>query len=262
MEYETLVEMVAAAHLSQFVDSAFKQRGGLFLVGPPGSFKSTVQNVLDHFPHTLYLSDVNVQSIIKMKPHLISGETRTIAFADFAKLYKRHKATASSLEGILMALAEEGFRRASFEPQTPTVTPAHAVIIGGMTTAFYDEKIHEWEGSGFARRFVWARYVVKNIEIIEEAQFQNRMARLNGHFLPKVPTSHFIPYMLGPVEVTHLKHISRHIMYKSGGCIVMLEKLYCALIWKFGKARAKNILDDFAPCLMGDGGVLELKEVR
>lgn len=262
MEYRTLLEIIGAAHLSQFVESAYKQRGGVFLVGPPGSFKSTVQNVLDYFPHTMYVSDMNVNSLIKVKPHMISGETRTIGFADFAKLYKRHKATASSLEGIIMALAEEGFRRASFEPQTPTVTAAHSVIIGAMTSQFYDEKIHEWEGSGFARRFVWVRYVVKNIEVIEEAQFQNRLAILSKKFDARIPVNHFIPFSLGETEIKHLKHLTRHIMYKSGGCIVMLEKLYCALIWKFGKKKGTEIMDDFGPCLYGDGGVLELKEIK
>lgn len=262
LRYETLLEVVGASHLANFVDGPFTDRGGLFLVAPPGSFKSTITDVLGSFAHTLVLSDINVQSLIKMKPHMVSGEILTIGFTDFGKLYARAMKVAANVEGILMGLVGEGFRRASFEPQTPSVSAAHCTITGGMTSAFHDQKISEWEQSGFARRFLWARYSLNGVRIIEEAQLDYRMARLSNGFVPKVPGGKGIPCELDKRDREFIDHCTRQIMYRSGGALVIAQKLYAALIWKHGRKTAREIMDDFRPCIERNGGTLNLKEVK
>ena len=84
MEYMTLVETIAAAHLAQFVESPFSYRGGLFLVAPPGAFKSTVSKTIEAFPKTVVLSDINVQQLVNLKVEILAEAILTVGFSDFA----------------------------------------------------------------------------------------------------------------------------------------------------------------------------------
>ena len=42
-----MIECLAAAHLSNYVDSPFHERGGIMLVGPPGSLRTTLTRALE-----------------------------------------------------------------------------------------------------------------------------------------------------------------------------------------------------------------------
>jgi hypothetical protein len=262
MHYQTLLEIVAAVHLASTTDSPFDQRGGMFLVAPPGSFKSTITTICHQYRGALILSDVNVQSLVKLKETIQGGEIKTLAFTDFGKLYKRNPAVAANIEGILMALADEGFRRASFQPQSVTAGIAKATIIGAMTSSFYESKVEGWMSSGFWRRFIFATYAVENPDIIQNAIFEQRFARLDGQFVPKQPLPAIrIPHKLTKEQLEHIDYISRHVMYREG-VTVLLEKIYAVLIWKFGTAKARDIIKDFGPCLSKDGAKLTLQEEK
>jgi hypothetical protein len=262
LKYSTLVEIVAAVHLSKYVQAPFHQRSGLFLVSPPGGFKTTITETMDEFAHTQIISDINVQSLTRMRDLFLSGTVSTMAFSDFGKLYKRHGATAENVEGIIMALADEGFRKPSFKSQATGTIPAQCTVIGGMTTAFFESKTDDWIDNGFMRRFLFAQYKVSNLEIIEDAIGEWRRAALAGAFVPKVPSLRSIPYKLESHEVELIRYYLRHSMERVGS-FVMLQKIFCVLKWKFARepGKAEFILKDFAPCLSKNGGVLQLAEI-
>src|SRR5256885_1629489 len=118
MKVTTLMEVISAGHLAKFVDGPFDQRGGIFLVGPPGHLKSTIIKLaLIEYPDTLVLSDINVQEFGRLKNSLIGGRYTTIGFGEFEKLYERNPTTAANLEGTLRGMVEEGFDKLSFESQ-------------------------------------------------------------------------------------------------------------------------------------------------
>ena len=233
------------------------------LVAPPGAFKSTVTETLNEFATTTVISDINVQSLLKMKDSFLSQRITTMAFSDFAKLYKRHGATADNVEGILMALVEEGFRKASFESQTTGCIPAYCTVIGGMTTSFFESKVDDWEDNGFLRRFLFARYRVQGLEVIEEAIQEWRRVNFNDGFIPKVPNSRLIPYKLEKPEIAVITRGVIH-QHSTSGANIAMQKIYCVLKWKFQKEpeRAMFILKDFLPCLSKEGGTLLLKEKK
>lgn len=260
MEYDTLLEIVAAAHLSQYVSSMHYSRGGLMLVAPPGALKTTVNDVMNQFPRTFVLSDINMQQIAKMRQYFLSGEIRTLGFSDYSKLYKRNPSVAQNLEGVILALTDEGFRRAAFQTQVPSTILARCTIIGGMTMDFHERMTEQWSANGFTRRFVWARYVLANPELLEEAALDGRIAQLTQAFIPKIPVAS-IPETIDHDEKELIRRITLHVHYKAN-TIGMLRKMLAVLKWKFGKRKARGILEDFAPCLSKDGGVLVLREVR
>ena len=74
------------------------------LVGPPGSFKSTIiETAADPHPDTIVCSDLNVQQWLKMKDEFVNKRYSALGFPEFEKIYQRHSATASNLEGIIKA---------------------------------------------------------------------------------------------------------------------------------------------------------------
>ena len=261
LEYSTLLEIVAAMHLSSYVESPFEKRGGLMLVAPPNGMKTTITETLDEFPKTHVVTDINVQTLLGMKEIFLGGEILTLAFSDFAKLYKRHGSTAENLEGIIMALAEEGFRKASFQHQSVSAIPARVTIVGGMTTSFYDSKAKDWMDNGFMRRFLWARYIVNGMDVMEDAAAEWRKARLDGDFTVRIPVSRSIPHRVEPKEMKEISYIIRHQSSRVNASIT-LQKILSVLRWKFQRhpERPMQIIKDFAPCLGKEGGILYVKE--
>lgn len=260
MTYDTLVEIVAAVHLSQYVRSSSKSRGGLMIVAPPGGLKSTISETMNEFPRTFILSDINQQQLVKMRQYFLSSEVQTLGFTDFAKLYKRNPSVAKNLEGTIMGLVDEGFRRASFQTQVPSTIVARCTIMGAMTISFYEQMIEEWTASGFGRRFLWARYYATGFEVLEQAALDDRLAVLSKGFVPRIP-SNALTQSITVEEKIALLYMTRHVHYRNGA-LVMLRKILTILKWKFGAKKANAILSDFAPCLGKDGGVLEIEEVN
>ena len=263
MEYATLVEIVSAMHLTRYVQSPFPQRGGLMLVAPPGAFKTTIAETMDEYSATQVISDMNVQTLVGMKEQFLSQNITTLAFSDFAKLYKRHGSVASNMEGIIMALAEEGFRKPSWLPQTTGALPARCAIIAGMTESFFNSKVKDWEDNGFLRRFLFARYIVSNIEIMEDAVSHWRKAVLDGNFSATIPASRTISYTLSREDVRLVTYAIRH-QHNKVSASIMLQKIFCVLRWKFASdlKKANFLIRDFMPCLSKRGGELILKEKK
>lgn len=259
MEYATLVEIVAGMHLAKYVQSPYPQMGGLFLVAPPGGFKTTIAETMNEFPSAQIITDINVQTLVRMKDHFLNSHITTLACSDFQNFYRRHGSVSSHVEGIIMSLVEEGFRRASFQSQQVSGIPARCCIIGGMTPAFFDSKVQEWEESGFLRRFLFAKYIVDGLDILERAIAEWRRACIEGSFVPRLPANRTIEYKLNPSEVEMIRYATRH-QFSQTGPFIICQKIYAVLVWKFGHNKAEQIFKDFAPCLDKAGGVLEINE--
>src|SRR5690348_10452731 len=99
MEPRQLVDVMCATHLAHLVEGNLEQRGGLFLVGPPGALKSTVIDALSQYADTLLLSDINITSLLNFRDALTGGSINSLVFTEFAKIYERNPATAINVEG-------------------------------------------------------------------------------------------------------------------------------------------------------------------
>lgn len=264
LKFGTLCEVIAAVHLSVYVKGPFEQRGGLMLVAPPGHLKTTAAEILSEFERTLIISDLTVKSVIGMRDDLIGGNIYTLVFSDYAKIHKRHNSVSSNIEGIVMGLAEEGFRKSGFADQRIQALPARATIIGCMTPKFSETMEEMWLDNGFYRRFLWCRYVCKDPERLEDAIAEWRRAELDGNFVIRVPTSRDIPYTLTKEEVALLRHSLRFLKDKKLP-FILSQKILCVLKWKFSKQNPKLPLEfwnDFSPSLTPDGAILTMREDR
>src|SRR6266849_9404066 len=109
MKVRSVLEVLDAAHLTKFVHSPFPTRGGILLIGPPETLRTTlIDSALSDYPDALVLSDINVKQLIEMREDMSAGKITTLAFTELAKLYARNPAVAKNIEGHIMALVEEG----------------------------------------------------------------------------------------------------------------------------------------------------------
>lgn len=165
---EHLIEFLAAAHVGQQMEGPHEDRGGIMLVAEPGENKSTIINALGYYSNIRLLSDINSTEISNLRSEMVSGKYKTLAFFDMKKLYERHKASSSNVEGTIRALTGEGWQGLPHEAQVVTM-PARTFVVGCMTTDLYKKRGVEWNNDGFSRRFLWIHYRLDNPEVKVEA---------------------------------------------------------------------------------------------
>jgi hypothetical protein len=155
---QVVIEVLDAAQLTAYLDTPeFPKRSGIMLVGPPGAMKtSLILSAFSYYPSALVLSDLNINSMMGLREELVSGRFKSMIFPEFDKLYQRRSDTASNIEGTIKQIVEDGFTRASFEPQGMMTMNARALVVGAITYQFYSYHYDNWKKSGFARRFLWA----------------------------------------------------------------------------------------------------------
>lgn len=261
MKPQSLLEFLDAAHLSSFVESDFGSRGGIMLVGPPNTLKSTmVEAAYNPYPNALVLSDLNVQQLARLRDDLSGGRYPTIAFTAFEKLYARHAATSSNLEGYLLALVEEGFTRVAFEDSRMAAIKAKALVVGATTISFYSRKYQDWHDSGFLRRFLWLVYRVDDPRKLENAIHKWELLPIDSIQRKAAPTGS-IKYNLSVAESTSLLTMAKEQPDRSTG-FILLKKIAIVLKWKYTGTKTPErwieILRDIAPALSSSGSTIVL----
>jgi hypothetical protein len=260
LKFDTLVEICSAMHLTSEVVSDFAQRGGIMFVAPPGHLKTTAIEIVEQFPHARVISNLTVRALTIMRQDFLSGNLKTMAFSDYENIYRRHSSVAGNIEGVLMGLAEEGFRNPAFSDQRISVLPARCGILAAISIKAYEERISGWLDSGFARRFLWSKYyaddkVLKHLE--HSIIVWKKIALANG-FTLQVP--------LTPIKVSITQEQSEKMLAQlrfqpdTRTPFILAKKIMSVLLWRHSKKpeRAWEVWNDFAESLNKDGTVLTL----
>lgn len=248
MKSTTLIEILDAAHLTSFIDSPFPQRGAIMIVGPPGAMKTTLLRAsVSEYPSALFLSDLNINSLMALRDSLVSGRYRTIAFPEYEKLYQRKADTSANVEGVIKQLIEEGFTRASFEEQDAITSIARTLVIGAMTMSFYSQRITKWRENGFKRRILWLGIKLDNPDRIMEAIRKWELIEFSG-IERKFPQGN-IPFAVNDSESRIIEGMLEGQWEATP--YVLLKKIYAVLKWKYSKQpkRAMLIMEELRECL-------------
>lgn len=258
MRASTVIEFLSAVHQSKFVNGDFSQRGGVIIVAPPGTLKTTlIKLAIEDYPDALPLSDLNVNTLNQLKNSLIDQRYTTLGFGELEKLYQRNPATAANIEGHLKMLVEEGYSRASFEDQRAQSMAAKCAVIGGITPSCYSRMITKWLENGFARRFVFSSYTLANPDAIMDAIDKWKHISL-GRVMLTAPGNKKIPYNVTADENKMIKQaVSNQPTLE--GPFVLCKKTFCVLKWRHGAKKAVDIFEDFSESLESKGAQLELK---
>jgi hypothetical protein len=260
LKASTVIEILSAAHLARYVDhSTYSQRGGIFLVAPPGQLKSTlIASALSCFPDALCLSDLNIQTLAAMKSSFIDGKYQTLAFGEFEKLYQRNASTAANIEGHLKAMVEEGFGKTSFQDQRMASFRARVMVVAGITPSCYAKMYTAWMDNGLARRFLWCIYRMKDMNAITDS-IHRWEPLVFGKATREVPSNGFIPFSVTEEQSSYI----RKLLEYQPDCstpYVLMKKILSVLVWRYSSTKAMDILTDFAESLSKEGSELVLTE--
>lgn len=259
MRFGTLVEIVSALHLSPMVfGQAGEERGGVMFVAPPGHLKTTAIETLEQFPRALLVSNITNGKLTDLRESFIAGDVKTIGFPDYDMIYKRHSSVANQIEGTLMSLCGEGYRNPAFGDQRVSNLRSRCTIVAGCTVKCYEHHLPDWLDSGFARRFLWSKFRVKNPEAMEEALIEFKKAQLDGDFIMKIPSKP-IPWNLSATITRKILHQLRHQPDRRLPFIVA-QRIACVLVWKLGQDEGLDVWNDFAQSLGKDGADIEIEE--
>lgn len=266
MQASDFIEVVCAMHLSSRVtDPLGEGFGGLMVVGPPAALKTTFLSVLEENYHdALMLSDVNVQTLVKMRDAISCGNVRTLVLPELAKLYERKSETASNVEGTLRAMAEEGFQAASYEDTRPQRFRARVCVVGAMTFKVRDSNFERWENTGFNRRFLWSLIRLADPHILTSAAVQWHRIDFQLTHVPRLPPGVAkIPNLTTERERAELE---RFVRPQPGGDpsfqLRMLARVLSVLRWWYSETGNTNdameVVHRFAKSLSKDGDDIEL----
>lgn len=253
------LSVLSAIHLSSYVESPFKDRGGIFLVGPPGALKSTSVEFLDSaFSDALVLSDMNVQMLTKIKDRIAGGSIRSLVMSEMGKIYERHSSVAANIEGTLRALAGEGFQSASYEDATISRLTARATIIGGMTSSLRERNASRWDDSGFARRFLWSLISLRDPTQLENAVIDGKLIDIATGETPRLPPERVIPDLTLRDERLELAAMCKYQPTPHNLQVSLLVKTWAVLKWwakntKKSETKAWDTLARFGKSLGRNG---------
>lgn len=258
--FEDYLECICAVHLASYVESPFKEHGGLMIVGPPAVMKSTLLDVLDrNYPDVVQLSDVNVQTLVDLRDQIGNENIRSLVMPEYGKLYERHPATATNLEGHIRALVAEGFSAASFEDSRMNRLRARCTVLAAMTPTLQNDHFKRWENTGFSRRFLWSLIRLRDPMMLTQAVEEWRLIDFGFKRAPAIPAEGTIPNLVNSRQRKQLAHLLKR--QPGGGAhatqLSLLARMLAVLVWHYKrtgtKRRAMDTVQAFASTL-GDGG--------
>lgn len=256
-----MLEVVTAGHLTNYVacDPRMSVRGGIMLVAPPASLKSTILSQLEVFPNAKVLSDVNVRQLIQIRDDIANGQYNSLGFLEMGKLYQRQDTTSANVEGHIAAMVDEGFKHGTSQDSRMVVRVAKCFVAAGMTHQLYKAKYTMWLDSGFARRFLWCHYVLRDRQAIVRAIHKwEPIEIVPDMIIFGLPQGKVIPYDLTEKESGHIAKILRYYT-EIETPFILLKKIACVLKWRHKSAGvAMDILNDFAESLTKTGAEMEI----
>lgn len=252
------IEWLGAAADTRFINGPFAERGGIMIIGPPGSFKNTmIEAALEDNPEALILSNLNGKQWNKIRPAFVNRRLTTLAIPELEVIYARNASTAMMCEKIIQRLICDGDRGVSEDPRMLR-SIAHGLVIGGITDDCYERRFDGWERSGFARRWLWMMIRIDDPRKVLVAIRQWK--KLDFGAVMMKPANREIPMDLTEQESKQIEFtIMRQPGYNGTG-YVLAKKIMAVLKWKFKKQpdRPWEILKDIAPAFSKSGAELVL----
>lgn len=258
-----LITFLQAAHVAQDTACSLEARGGILLVAYPEQLKTTMVNAAYRvYPEVHRTSDMNVQDFSAFRRDLLTQRYDSVAFLDYQKIWERDDRTSKGVEGVIRALADEGWYGVLAGQQLKG-TPARCFFVLCLTPTLYDSSLQRWTESGFLRRFLTIRYVFKGRRLLEEAikegrhyQFQTAMPIMR----PMVP----LPYEVTKEESDAIAPLL--VQQRSLLALEMLLRIYNTLRWHFEcklaqpAGTAMEFLQGMASLFTTEGGEVVVNE--
>jgi hypothetical protein len=256
----TLIEIIDAAHLTAFVDSPFQQRGGLMLIGPPETLRTTcIEIALSQHPSALIMADTNMKTLTSIKDEFCNGRYSSIGFLDYQKIYERGQQTAANVEGTIRMMIEEGYTRTSHDDPSSPSTKARAFVVAAVVESMFREKAGRWRDTGFMRRWLCCLLHMPAMSRNKLIGAIHDWKKLDFDAIYRISPTTPIPYNISIKESEWLFNMVQH-QPSQATPFVLLKKIFSVLKWKYKKEpkKAITLLENFAPSLSKNGAPIEL----
>lgn len=232
------------------------------LVAAPSAFKTTMLSALDVYPNAHLASDLNLNSIVKLRDNIASSKIRSVTLLDYQKIWERDPRTAANVEGSLRALVGEGFTQAAYQDERMQTLKARCVVMGAMTSDFYREHFTQWEHNGYARRFLWFVYGLANPDVALDSIEEWVPLKFGWNYPPLPRGGRMIPQCLTETERAELRHLIRD---QVGDAIPLMLSIKIASVLKHyysltgdGEDKAMVVMREFARGLSKHGTLVHL----
>lgn len=236
----TMLYVLNAAHLAYMVESPFDERNGIMIVGPPGTWKTTLITLAFRgYSDKSFHTDITTKQLVSLRSKLADGSIRSMLFEEFAKLFARTNVGAgANIEKHIQALIEQGFHRASYEDSALVTVKAQAFVVGGLVYSEYEKRFTQWIEDGFARRWIWSHVIMeKPVKLIESVQEWKRI-ELGINLSFSQPTDN-IPHRVTPDESMRI----RKFVEKQPGqpeTAKLMHKVLSVLKWREANKELKE----------------------
>jgi len=235
-----LIETVCGIHLSSYVRSPVSDRGGLMLVGPPGALKTTFLDVLDHYHNSIATSNWNTTTLVQMLPQMVNGGIRSIVIPDMHAIYAGDPRTAARFEAMIMQLAGEGTRGASWQDSRHQKFISRCTVLGAMTSKHFERHSKGWEDSGLLRRFLWCSYALADPDVLMRALDTWQRADIGSIAAPMLPADTVIEDTLTSAERQQIRSWLKHQPTPHEIQYALLCRTASALRWCYRTAKVKR----------------------
>ena len=263
---ETLVDGICGLHIASYVESPYKDRGGLMLVGPAGVLKTTLLDVLDNNYHNaLAISNSHMSTMRKLQPAFYNGQVRSLCFPDLQSIYAGDPRTANRIEQMMMQLSGEATRTIGGDEDSRYAKfKGYCTMFAAMTPSFYTAHINKWDEAGFSRRFLWGTYTFQDPDILMRAVAQWTRATLGENVVPVCPTNNLIPDSLKQADREEIQTWLRHQPQPHEIQFQVMCKATSALAWHYKQNRirknAMEVMREFSEILQHDAALLQLPD--
>lgn len=245
-----MLYILNAAHLAYMVDSPFDERGGIMLVGPPGTWKTTLINLsFKGYSDKSFHTDITTKQLVSLRSKMADGSIRSLLFEEFAKIFARtNQGAGVNVEKHIQALIEQGFHRASYEDSALVTVRAQAFVVGGLIYSEYEKRFASWMEDGFARRWIWCHIIMEKPGKLIDSVEKWRKIELSTTLSFSQPTD-VIPHSVTEDEARQI----RKFVEKQPGqpeSAKLLHKILSVLRWRESlgeiKEPAFSVLKEFS----------------
>lgn len=260
MKLSTLMDVLVASALTSYVESKFSACGGMFLVSPPGQFKTSILRCLEKIDGVVLRSDVTTQDLNRIRDEIAAKKIRTLVFLDFQKIFERRMDTAVNVVGNVRALVDEGYIGLTESATEGNELTARATVLAAITPGCERAHRTDWVLNGFARRMLFAVYRLRNPNIIPAAIVGNTPIAIASRAVYP-PVNGIIPWTVTTEESELLLRMLRH-QHGRETPLTFLQKIVCVMRWNFKRLhqddRSMDIMKDFAEALGKIGADVEI----
>jgi hypothetical protein len=260
----TFIEFLWASTLTHRVESRFQDRGGILLVAPPASLKTSILAAIGkNAAGVMTLSDITVQALVQARDSIASKKIHTLMFYDLQKIYERRQDTAINIIGSIRALMCEGFTSASFEQQNILQVEARALVIAATTHSMYRARMPEWDETGFSRRWLYSMFSLSNPDAIVQSIMNDEPISLGTISTVHIPFNLSIPMAGKAGDEMELRKL-----LQGGGQrgeevpLILLRKVLAVLRWKAKQQKkadySLDIVREFGKSMRNPGAEIVL----